>query len=66
MTLVASHSPYGVAGIVGDQQRARPVDGHPDRAAMSLAAAVVLKEACQHIEGTPSGRPSLNGTKTTL
>jgi hypothetical protein len=58
------HPPHGVADIVCEQQRTRLVDGDPDRTAESIA--FQIKEPSEHVDGSPAGHPSTNGTKITL
>src|SRR5687767_7544597 len=52
---IARHAPDRIAAIVGDEQTSCVVEGHPDRPAEGLAAAVVLEEARQHVERRPLG-----------
>jgi hypothetical protein len=61
--LLRRHPPYGIADVIGNEERAGAVDGDADRPAPGIA--VVARKPVRTSMGSPLGLPLANGTNTT-
>jgi hypothetical protein len=55
------HPPDGTSDIIGDKQRAGPINNDPDGPSESLV--IVLRKPRKTSAGFPAGRQLANGTK---